>query len=184
MSGHRGTPTWLHHTLLEALSPARAMAEKVTYGSLRPRKNAVPSDRPLQQSGCTCRVRQGEPGSGEGQHTGTVDDSRRRDQSPSGCPSNGPRRWEKRPRRTWAFTDAVIQDLEPACLRRSPGVSSEASGSPALLPAPGRNCSVSKAVGRFSLEETARASRWARLGRVGPWPGVCSQRARGFCPAG
>jgi hypothetical protein len=49
--GHRCTPLWLHQTLLEALSPVRASAEKAMPGSLRPRNKAVPSHRPLQKSG-------------------------------------------------------------------------------------------------------------------------------------
>jgi len=42
--------------------------------------------------------------------------------------------WDNKPRRTLAFKDAVQQDREHACDRLIPGVASEASGSPALLP--------------------------------------------------
>jgi hypothetical protein len=63
-----------------------------------------------------------------------VRDSRRWFRRQSGCPINGPRLQDKRPRRTSAFKDAVEQDFEHAQLRLIPWVSSEASGSPALLP--------------------------------------------------
>lgn len=49
----RCTPMWLHQTLLEALAPVRAHAEKALHGPLRPRNNIVPSARPLQKHGCT-----------------------------------------------------------------------------------------------------------------------------------
>src|SRR5512145_1683029 len=39
--------------------------------SLRPSNVSVPSDRPMQRRGSTCRVGQGEPGSGEGPPTQT-----------------------------------------------------------------------------------------------------------------
>jgi len=42
--------------------------------------------------------------------------------------------WDQKPRRPLAFRDAVHQDLEHAGARLIPGVASEASGSPALLP--------------------------------------------------
>jgi hypothetical protein len=42
--------------------------------------------------------------------------------------------WENKPRRTVACKDAVQQDREHACDRLIPGMASEASGSPALLP--------------------------------------------------
>ena len=44
---------------------------------LRPRNVSVPSYRPRQRGSCTSPVHQLVPGSGEGQHTSTVCDSRR-----------------------------------------------------------------------------------------------------------
>jgi hypothetical protein len=78
----------LPHTLIEALSPAQASAEKSPYGPLRPRKHAGPSYRPLPQGGGPGIVRQCEPGAGERQPPATVDDARRLDKSQSGDPSN------------------------------------------------------------------------------------------------
>jgi hypothetical protein len=53
---------------------------------LRPRNVAVPSYRPMQRRSCMSPMRQFVPGSGEGQHTSTVCDARRR------C-----RSWSRRP---------------------------------------------------------------------------------------
>jgi hypothetical protein len=80
---------WLHQTLIEALSPGRASAEKAMYGPLRPRNNVVPSARPIQKHGCTGPVRQLEPGLEEGQHPATVGDYRRLCKSQSGRPIKG-----------------------------------------------------------------------------------------------
>lgn len=85
----RCTPTWLHHTRMEALSPARARAEQATTGALRPRNKFVPSNRPLQERGGTGPGRQFEPGAGAGQPTETVDDDRRIDKSQRGRPIQG-----------------------------------------------------------------------------------------------
>ena len=63
-----------------------AIAE--THEPLRPRNISVPSYRPTQQGGCTCSVRQFASGAGEGQHTASLGDHRRRSRSRSGCPSN------------------------------------------------------------------------------------------------
>ena len=49
-----------------------------------------------------------------------------------------------------------------------PWLSSEASGSSAPLPSRWKNVSVSKATWRVSLEETARASCWARMVKAVP----------------
>src|SRR5215813_2021425 len=54
-----------------------ASAKRRRMVSWRPRNISVPSYRPTQRDGCTSGVRQLVPGSGEGQHTGTVDDYHR-----------------------------------------------------------------------------------------------------------
>ena len=59
--------------------------------------------------------------------------------------------WDKKPRRTLAFRDAVQQDLEHACDRRIPWVASEASGSPARRPEPWRNLAISQAGWRLKI---------------------------------
>jgi hypothetical protein len=54
-------------------------AKRHSLVSLRPRNLSVPSYRPIQKDGCTETVHQLVPGSGEGQHTGTIDDYHRMD---------------------------------------------------------------------------------------------------------
>jgi hypothetical protein len=54
-----------------------ASAERASHHALRPRNVSVPSYRPMHSSGCTACVRPLVAGSGEGQHTCTVRDSRR-----------------------------------------------------------------------------------------------------------
>ena len=60
--------------------------------------------------------------------------------------------WDTRPMRTFAFSDAVTQDVMDARSRLIPCVSSEASDSPTLLPSLGRNWSIAKAVWRLRME--------------------------------
>ena len=55
---------------------------------LRPRNLSVPSYPPTQREGSAVIARQLVPGSGEGQHTSTKRDSRRRQRSRSGCSIN------------------------------------------------------------------------------------------------
>jgi hypothetical protein len=59
--------------------------------------------------------------------------------------------WDIRPRRTWAFSDAILEDIAYAGYRLIPSVSSETPGSPALLPYPWRNISIGKAMVRLSI---------------------------------
>ena len=59
--------------------------------------------------------------------------------------------WDTRPMRTFAFSDAVTQDVTYARSRLIPCVSSEASGAPTLLPSLWRNWAIAKAVGRLSM---------------------------------
>ena len=66
--------TCLHRTLIEALSPGIGDCRETQGGPLWPRNFSVPSCRPMQKDGCTAGVRQLAAGSGEGQHTSTVDD--------------------------------------------------------------------------------------------------------------
>ena len=56
-----------------------ASAQRQDDISLRPRNISVPSYRPMQKDGGTVTVHQCVPGSGEGQHTGTVGDHHRRE---------------------------------------------------------------------------------------------------------
>jgi hypothetical protein len=58
---------------------AMASAKRQDDISLRPRNISVPSYRPIQKDGGTVTVHQLVPGSGEGQHTGTVGDHHRRE---------------------------------------------------------------------------------------------------------
>src|SRR5262249_38367679 len=89
-----------------------------------------------------------------------------------------------RPLCTFACRDAVIQDVAHARSRLIPSMASEAAGAPTLRPEPWRHCSISKAVWRLSLSETARASLWARMVTACPWPCLFSKRATECCPAG
>ena len=66
--------------------------------------------------------------------------------------------WDTRPMRTFACRDAVPQDVTYARSRLIPWVSSEASGSPTLLPSLWRHGSIAQAVWRLRISETARAS--------------------------
>src|SRR5262245_35261500 len=58
---------------------AMASAQRYRMVSWQPRNISVPSYRPIQRDGCRETMRQLEPGSGEGQHTGTIDDLHRRE---------------------------------------------------------------------------------------------------------
>jgi hypothetical protein len=49
--------TCLHHTRIEALSPARWRLHRASGGPVRPRNLSVPSYRPIQRGGCTVPVR-------------------------------------------------------------------------------------------------------------------------------
>jgi len=46
-----GAPTWLHQTLIEALSPCNDDGSNLSVGFLRPRNVSVPSYRPIQTTG-------------------------------------------------------------------------------------------------------------------------------------
>jgi len=92
--------------------------------------------------------------------------------------------WDHKPLLTLALRDSVQPDLSHTCDRLIPGLAREASGSLARLPDPGRPVSISKAVWRVSLAETARARLCARMVNALPWPCVFSPRATSVCPAG
>ena len=66
---------------------------------------------------------------------------------------------------------------------RFPEASREAAGSPAPLPASWKKGRIAHAVSRWSIEETARASFWAKMATAFSWPGVFSKRARDCWPA-
>jgi hypothetical protein len=59
---------------------------------------------------------------------------------------------DKRPRRALAFKDAAGEGFAHARYRLIPYESSEAPGSPALLPSVWRNISISKAALRLSIK--------------------------------
>jgi hypothetical protein len=102
--------------------------------SLCPRNFFVPSYRPIQRRACTARVLQFVPGSGEGQYTCTVRDSRRREQSRSGRPITGAGSGCTA-YGLLCIRDAVSPSLQSTNVRLIPCLSSSASGSPApLLP--------------------------------------------------
>jgi hypothetical protein len=79
-----------------SIAIAMASAEKREFGPLRPRNISVPSYRPMQSGGSTQRVGQLVPGSGEGQHTYTGRDARRRSRAGADVQSkaegSGPKR--------------------------------------------------------------------------------------------
>ena len=56
-----------------------------------------------------------------------------------------------------------VEIFQGRIFRLIPCVSSEAAGSPTLLPEPLRNLAISKTVSRVNLEETARANVWATM---------------------
>src|SRR2546428_7096251 len=72
-----------------------------------------------------------------------------RAQEPEGMSKQSPGLWDTRPMRTFACRDAVREDVVHARSRLLPGVSSEASGSPTLLPSLWRNGAIAKAVWRL-----------------------------------
>jgi hypothetical protein len=89
---------------------------------------------------------------------------------------------ERGPRRTAAFQDAAMSGFTSVLCRRIPCVSSAAPGSRALLPEGRRHGSRAKAVGRVSIQETARARLCARIRRAVPLSGFFSNLANNFCP--
>ena len=101
---------------------------------LRPRNISVPSCRPTQKGGCTFPMRQLVPGSGEGQHTSTVCDSRRLSRSGGGVQSIAQGQ-DKAPMCSWAFADAGRQH----CRARSPGSSYGDPVRPQARPLPSLN---------------------------------------------
>jgi hypothetical protein len=172
--------TCLHHTRLEARSPARVAIAEHPSGMLGGLETSpcphtvlvkevagrLPSARE-----CQVRVR------GSTRRRGSIIvatvgagvnvQSKRRDQ---GC----------RPMCSCAFHDAASQLYQHILSRLIPSASSQAAGSPAPHHYSWKNRSKSNAVSHFNRSYTARASLWTRTVQALPLPGCLSRRAKDF----
>jgi hypothetical protein len=120
------------HTYGGSVATWVASAENHWGSPLRPRTEAVPSCRPRQRGGYAGAACPLGSGSGGAAH---VCGLRRSPllQEPARVSKQSLGRWENKPPRTLAFIDAVQQDRARSS-QADPCVSSEAAGSPALLP--------------------------------------------------
>jgi hypothetical protein len=144
-------PGWLHHTRLEALSPPWWRVQRTIGGLLCGLEIMVCPRTVLRTEMAAPQRRARECQARERGSTRPCVRLAPLVQEPAWMSNQSRGRGDSRPLGTFACRDAVIQDVAHALSRLSPSMSSEAAGSPPLLPSPWRHCSIAKAVWRLRM---------------------------------